>query len=166
MITLLLIGCVILSPYLLLQRSSIFIFTKTTNLSGESLVGIQLYQSINSEEFIKKYGMNLKNIDNALYAYYDLGHGLQIATNKKKQVIRIAHSNGDTLYKTNKGISLGSSIDEVINAYGPNYYKRTDDQMPESPVIGYVDHKRKVTIEFFNVNNKVVKIMYDITSIQ
>jgi len=54
----------------------------------------------------------------------------------------------------------------VISAYGTNYYKRTEEQMPWSPVIGYVDHKRKVTIEFWNVKNKVVQIRYDIASME
>lgn len=35
--------------------------------------------------------------------------------------------------------------------------------MPLSSVIGYVDHERKVTIEFWNVNNEVVEIRYDIS---
>lgn len=35
--------------------------------------------------------------------------------------------------------------------------------MPLSPVIGYVDHERKVTIEFWNVNNEVIEIRYDIS---
>ena len=38
--------------------------------------------------------------------------------------------------------------------------------MPLEPVIGYVDHERNVTIEFWNVNNEVVEIRYDITSME
>ena len=38
--------------------------------------------------------------------------------------------------------------------------------MPSETVIGYVDHERNVTIEFWNVNNEVVEIRYDITSME
>ncbi len=34
------------------------------------------------------------------------------------------------------------------------------------PVIGYVEHKRKRTIEFSNIQNKVIEIRYYITSMQ
>jgi hypothetical protein len=38
--------------------------------------------------------------------------------------------------------------------------------MRSSAVIGYVDHEKKVTIEFWNAEDKVVKIRYDITSME
>ncbi|MCB2308124.1 hypothetical protein LGL08_08065 [Clostridium estertheticum] len=42
------------------------------------------------------------------------------------------------------------SIDskDFIQKHGTNYYKRTEEQILSSPVIGYVDCQRKVTIEF------------------
>jgi len=164
---LLLICCTIFGACKYFQRSSSFMFTKTTTLSQENIDGIQMYESIDSKEFIQKYGTNLKKIDNALFDYYKLSDGLKIATNKQRQIIRvIINSETNSNMKTSKGIGLGSSIDDVINAYGTNYYKRTEEQMPSSPVIGYVDHEKKVTIEFWNAENKVVEIRYDITSME
>jgi len=166
-IILLLISCVIFGVYQYFQRSSSFRFTQTTNLSQENIDGLQMYHSIDNKEFAEKYGTNLKIIDNALFDYYKLSDDLEIATNKQRQIIRIIiNTETNNTIKTSKGIGLGSSIDEVISAYGTNYYKRTEEQMPWSPVIGYVDHKRKVTIEFWNVKNKVVEIRYDIASIE
>ena len=126
-----------------------------------------MYESIDSKDFIEKYGTNLIKIDNALFDYCKLSDGLKIAANKERQIIRvIINSETNSNMKTSKGIGLGSSIDDVINAYGANYYKRTEEQMPLSPVIGYVDHERKVTIEFWNIDNEVVKIRYDIASME
>ena len=166
-IILLLMSCVIFGVYQYFQRSSSFRFTQTTNLNQENIDGLQMYYSIDSKEFAAKYGTNLKRIDNALFDYYKLSDGLEIATNKQRQIIRIIiNTETNNTIKTSKGIELGSSIDEIISAYGTNYYKRTEEQMPWSPVIGYVDHKRKVTIEFWNVKNKVVQIRYDIASME
>lgn len=166
-IMLLLISCTIFGAYEYFQRSSSFMFTKTTALSQENINGIQMYESIDSKDFIQKYGTNLERIDNALFDYYKLSDGLKIATNKQNQIIRVViNSETNSNMTTSKGIGLGSSVDDVINAYGTNYYKRTEEQMPWSPVIGYVDHERKVTIEFWNANNKVVEIRYDITSME
>jgi hypothetical protein len=158
----LLLSCVIFSSYILLLRSSSFIFTKTTNLN-ENIGGLQIYENIDSEEFIKKYGTNFERIDNALFDYYKLSNGsLVIATNKQRQIIRILDYNNNL--KTSKGIRVGSSVDETIKVYGNNYYKRIDDS--KGPVIGYVDKKKKVTLEFFYTRNIVTEISYDITSMQ
>lgn len=166
-IILLLISCIIFGAYEYFQRSSSFRFTKTTTLSQEDIDDIKMYESIDSKDFVQKYGTNLKRIDNTIFDYYKLSDGLEIATNKQRQIIRVViNTETNSNIKTSKGIGLGSSIDDVINAYGTNYYKRTEEQMPSSPVIGYVDHKGKVTIEFWNVKNKVVEIRYDIDSME
>lgn len=86
--------------------------------------------------------------------------------NSGQIIIIVVNTKTNNNIKTSKGIGLGSSIDDVITAYGTNYYNRTEEQMPWPPVIGYVDHKRKVTIEFWNVENKVVEIRYDIASME
>ncbi|MVX64961.1 hypothetical protein GKZ28_14805 [Clostridium chromiireducens] len=166
-IILLLIGCTALGAYKCFQRSSSFMFTKTTPLGQENIDGISMYESIDSKEFVQKYGTNLERIDNALFDYYKLSDGLEIATNKQRQIIRVViNSDAKSNMKTSKGIGLGSSVDDVINDYGTNYYKRTEEQIPWSPVIGYVDHERNVTIEFWNEENRVVEIRYDITSME
>lgn len=166
-IILLLISCIIFGAYEYFNRSSSFRFTKTTTLSQENIDGIKIYESIDSKEFVQKYGTNLKRIDNELFDYYKLSDGLEIATNKQRQIIRVViNTETNSNIKTSKNIGLGSPIDDVIKAYGNNYYKRTEEQMPWSRVIGYVDHERKVTIEFWNVKNKVVEIRYDIDSMQ
>lgn len=161
----LIISYVLFSAYQYFQRSSKFIFTKTTILTGESIGGFRLYENIDDKEFTNKYMTNYQKIDNVLFDYYKLNNGLIIATNKNRQIIRIMiNVKSDNSIKTSKGIGLGNSVDDVIKAYGENYYKRMDDI--GIPVIGYVDQKRKVTIEFFNYQNKVTIIKYDISLMQ
>jgi glucan phosphoethanolaminetransferase (alkaline phosphatase superfamily) len=163
-IILILISCVVFGAYQYFQRSSSFIFTKTTNIE-ETISGLQLYDSIDSKEFVKEYGTNLKSLDNTLYDYYSLNDSLVIATNKQKQIIRIlANDKAISTLKTGKGIKFGSQIDEVIKVYGENNYKRMSDI--GVPVIGYVDKKRKINIEFFNYENKVIEIRYGINSVE
>lgn len=160
-----LISCVISGAYLYSQRSSSFILTKTTNLTEENIGGLRLYQSIDSKDFILKYGSTLQKTDNALFDYYKLSDGLEIATNKDRQIIRIIkNTDSDNNIKTSKGITLESSVDEIIEAYGENYYKRDSDF--GVPVIGYVDKKKNITIEFFYYQNKVTHIRFDITSME
>jgi hypothetical protein len=58
-------------------------------------------------------------------------------------------------YKTVKIIYKGSSKEEVIEAYGDNYYERTDSG---AEVIGYFDKTNKLNIEF-TINEEVVGIL-------
>jgi len=176
-IMLLLISCVIFGATQFFKRSNSFRFTKTSDLSGENINGVQLYDYIDNEDFIKKYGINLKRLDNDLFDYYKLNNDLVIATNKNRQIIRITtdfseanirittvYNQGNTALKTSKGINLQNSINDIIKAYGENYYMRIDDS--KGMVLGYVDKKNKATLEFFYSQNKVTQIQYDISSMQ
>ena len=55
-------------------------------------------------------------------------------------------------------------LDEIIKVYGNKYYKRMSDIGVS--VIGYVDKDRKINLEFYNYENTVVMIRYDINSMQ
>lgn len=164
-IVLALVSCVIIGFSVFSQRSTSFIFTKTTNLSEEHIEGLQLYDNIDSKEFIKKYGIKIQRLEKDLFDYYKLSNELAIAVNKNRQIIRIAieDTSGNSI-KTSKNIGVGSSVDEIIKVYGNNYYKRMSDIGVS--VIGYVDKDRKVNIEFFNYENTIVMIRYDINSMQ
>lgn len=164
-IVLALVSCVIIGFSVFSQRSTSFIFTKTTNLSEEYIEGLQLYDNIDSKEFIKKYGIKIQRLENDLFDYYKLSNDLEIAVNKNRQIIRIAidDTSGNSI-KTSKNIGVESSVDEIIKVYGNNYYKRMSDIGVS--VIGYVDKDRKINIEFFNYENTVVMIRYDINSMQ
>ncbi|OIJ14410.1 hypothetical protein BKP37_08695 [Anaerobacillus alkalilacustris] len=59
------------------------------------------------------------------------------------KVVRYFYTNNK--FKTQKGIELGSSKENVIHAYGENYYERED---TGQKIIGYFDKTKKVNIEF------------------
>jgi len=173
----LLISCIIFGAIQYSKRSTSFRFTNTTDLSGENINGVQLYDDIHSKDFIKKYGTNLKRLDNDLFDYYRLNNDLVIATNKNRQIIRIttdynsanikittAFNQANTTLKTSKGINLENSIEDIIKAYGENYYMRID--ASKGMVMGYVDKNKNSTLEFFYSQNKVTQIKYDISSMQ
>jgi hypothetical protein len=163
-ITLILTSCFLFGAFQYFQRSSSFIFARSTNLE-ENINSLRLYDKIDSKEFIKKYGINIKSPDYEGYDYYNLSDGLLIATNKQKQIIAIMNRDtSESTIKTGKGIKLESSVDNIIKFYGPNYYKRMDDT--GLSVIGYVDKKRKINLELFYYQNKVKEIRYTINSMQ
>jgi hypothetical protein len=93
-----------------------------------------------------------------------LKNGVVIAINKNRQIIRIDGN------KTSREITIATStINDVITAYGNNYYKRITDQ--GMSVIGYVDQQRRVTIEFgyypqSPIPDSISSIRYDITSME
>jgi hypothetical protein len=93
-----------------------------------------------------------------------LKNGVVIAINKNRQIIRIDGN------KTSREITIATStINDVITAYGNNYYKRITDQ--GMSVIGYFDQQRHVTIEFgyypqSPIPDSISSIRYDITSME
>jgi hypothetical protein len=71
--------------------------------------------------------------------------------------------NAKTSLKTAKGILIGSAKEDVIASYGSSYYTRNEQGVD---IIGYVDHKLGVTIEFWLVEDgKVAEIRLDDTDI-
>lgn len=137
------------------------LITANSNLNNENINGLKLYQSMKDNWFISKYGKEYKDINNALYNYYQLKDGVVIATNKgDDKIIRIIlNSQSDNSLRTNKGTGIGDSIDSVKEVYGEKYYIRHEQG---SNIIGYVDKNK--TLEFWYLNGKVQEIRYDIRS--
>jgi hypothetical protein len=69
----------------------------------------------------------------------------------------------DNTAMTAKGISHGSSITNVLQAYGENYYERMEQG---AEIIGYYDRKKEWTLEFWHYEGKVVEIRLDLSSVQ
>ncbi|CRK83410.1 hypothetical protein [Neobacillus massiliamazoniensis] len=129
------------------DRSSKISKTPTTNIKNESINEIKLLDSIQSDDFVKQFGTKLETIPNSIYNYYKLNNNLVIATNKKKEIVRISTPSNDSTFKTSKGISTMSTRDEIIRGYGKKYFERSDELGYK--VIGYIDKSNKQTIEFF-----------------
>jgi hypothetical protein len=134
-------------------RNAHYWTVKTTTLDQETIGNLSPDQSVNDLKPAPTTDQN-----NSLFDYYTWESGTKIATNvNDDKIIRIIvdKSGAST---TSKGIQVGSSKGEVIQAYGNDYYKRVEQGLD---IIGYVDKRLNRTIEFWLVNGKVYSIRLD-----
>jgi hypothetical protein len=155
--------CVLLLSLLLFgcDRSFYFKNTESTDLSQEELDGLRLHQNINDEWFIRKYGKQTnKSSDNEFYNYYLLSNGLEIATTDDGEIVRIMGH----IQQTHRGITFGDSKNDVIEAYGENFYHRIEQG---TDIIGYIDWEINATLEFWlDHEEKIVEIRFDDVTVQ
>jgi hypothetical protein len=142
--------------------------TKSTDLSDESIGGYKVMDNISSPEFIKEYGEPIDQDNNYSYNYYYWKGGLKTASinsdEDKGKIVRLIISSTDdapfeSSLQTSKGIKLGSKKAKVLSKYGDHYYKSYEQG---ADIIGYIDHKRHITLEFWCVQGgKVAEIRLD-----
>lgn len=146
-------------------RSDHFYLTQSTDLSKESLAGISLYQSIQDETFIQKFGEGNNDHRNSTYDYYQFKNGFQVATQLgDNKIIHISIGlNSNKSLSTSKEIFAGDPIEKVKKKYGEKYYERTEQGID---ILGYVDKKNHRIIEFWHWNGNVQHIRYDIDEMQ
>lgn len=154
------IGYRLLGPFIE-GRSYYYSHTDFTDLSNESIGKMRLYDNIDEEVFRKEYGEPIKKIDNVYYDYYSWQNGVETASiiegKEKGKIVRLMIGENKEL-KVAKGIGLGSTKQDIINTYGSNYYERTEQG---TAIIGYVDHKLHVTLEFWLGEGKIAHIRLD-----
>lgn len=148
------------------DRSYYFKNTRTTTLATENIDGLKLHNNIYESKFIEKYGKQTKpSQDNEFYDYYRLRGDLEIATIKegenKGDIVRIMILHEDYKVKkseshTSKGITIGSTKEEVLSSYGKDYYTRNEQG---ANIIGYIDTKMQVTLEFWLDDKEQVALM-------
>ncbi|MGE7904574.1 hypothetical protein ACQKNS_09305 [Peribacillus sp. NPDC094092] len=142
--------------------------TKSTDLTDESIGGFKVLDNISSPEFIREYGEPIDQDNNNAYDYYYWKGGLKTASintdeDKGKIMRLIISSTDDDLFdnplQTSKGIKLGSKKADVLSKYGDHYYKSYEQG---ADIIGYIDHKRNITLEFWCVQGgRVAEIRLD-----
>lgn len=143
-------------------------FTKSTDLSDESIGGFKVLDNISSPEFIREYGEPIDQDNNNAYDYYYWKGGLKTASintdEDKGKIMRLIISSTDDAQfenplQTSKGIKLGSKKADVLSKYGDHYYKSYEQG---ADIIGYIDHKRNITLEFWCVpGGRVAEIRLD-----
>lgn len=132
-------------------RSYHYLITSTTNLGNESVDGLSLNDDYYSKKISEKYGKKTEQSrDVQNYDYFHLSNGIEVAINKKGKITRFIIT--DSSLETAKGIKIGDTKKDVIQAYGDNYYFRIEQGLD---IIGYVDKKRNISIEFWLADNKV-----------
>lgn len=142
--------------------------TKSTDLSDESIGGFKVLDNISSPEFIREYGEPIDQDNNNAYDYYYWKGGLKTASintdEDKGKIMRLIISSTDDAQfenplQTSKGIKLGSKKADVLSKYGDHYYKSYEQG---ADIIGYIDHKRNITLEFWCVpGGRVAEIRLD-----
>ncbi|OKL36942.1 hypothetical protein BLL40_08160 [Domibacillus mangrovi] len=132
-------------------RSYHHTFTKTTDLGKENIEGLFLNDDFYSEEISQKDGMKTEQSrDVTDYNYFELKKGIEIAVNKTGKITRFIIN--DRNLETAKGIKIGDKKDDMIKAYGNSHYSRSEQG---ADIIGYVDKKRDISIEFWLLEDKV-----------
>lgn len=146
-------------------------FTRTTNLSNESIGGIKIHENIKNRGFISQYGKPLRKEDNDLYDYYYWKGGLKTASinygKHKGSIKRLIIEGTDKKpfanpLHTTKGIKLGDTIEKAISLYGNKYYKSSEQG---AYIIGYIDHKENTTLEFWSDEKDIFQIRFDDSSV-
>lgn len=128
------------------------------DLEQENLEGIQLQQSIRSIS-----PSPVPNNDIELYQYYTLDNEMTVATKRGDDEIILISVYSNPAMRTVKGIATDSTQEDVLNAYGPSFYKRGEQG---AVILGYVDKINHQSLEFWLYHNKVNMIRYSIDSVK
>lgn len=139
-------------------------FTKSTDLSQESIAGLKVHQNFTDKSLISRYGLPIEKEDNNIYNYYVWKNGLNTASvisgKNKGDIVRLIITNEyNNSLKTKNGFDIGSNKKDVITYYGEDYYISNEQG---ADIIGYIDHKHHLTLEFWcDGKGKVMEIRLD-----
>ena len=138
-------------------RQSHYSRVSSSNLEQERLGDIQLLQSLESLTQVPKPRDDIER-----YQYYHLDNETTVATARGDDKIILISVYSDLKMSTARGIHVGSSTDDVIEAYGSSYYKRGEQG---ADIIGYVDKINHRNLEFWLQDQKVNMIRYSVDSV-
>ncbi|MED4285271.1 hypothetical protein P4679_25450 [Priestia megaterium] len=135
-------------------KDNYYTSTKSTDLSRESVE--QIHIGSNKYDVTKLFGKPtfIELVSEPKSEYYSYGdskdnYDLDFRIVKNAVVSYRLYTNK---YGTAKGIQIGNSKSDIINAYGDNYYKRND---TGAKIYGYFDKSNKLNLEFSLEGNKV-----------
>ena len=144
--------------HLSFPRSYHHFLCKSTDLSKENIDNIYLGDSINNDNVRAKYGyINKLSRDNVKYNYYYLNEKMEVATEKYDDKIIRFVINDKNIF-TEKNIKINDNKKKIISLYGKNYYERVEQG---TDIIGYVDRKNKISLEFWMYDDKVIFFRLD-----
>lgn len=136
--------------------------TKSINLSDENIKSITINSDLSEVKKVFGKPKKIETINSPSSKYYIFDDNkekgeleFKIIKNKVERYLI-----SDNEFKTSNGIAIGDSKENVIKAYGKNYYERTD---TGSNIIGYFDKKNKLNLEFaMDKNNKINGMLLEI----
>lgn len=149
-LTVILISSVVyfLSPVLELGA----LWVSSTPLEGEGIDEIRLGDELDTEDLTEKYG-TFGRINNDFYKEFLDFESLQLASDPSNRIVLLSSISPEMT--TRKGIRVGDSTQDVIQAYGPNYFIG---QEQGNNKIVYLDRKKNIRLEFWEYNDQVVEI--------
>lgn len=134
--------------FLITPNFVLSLITADINLKGENFNGIHLNENITKldPDQISKDTLNPN--------FYYLSNGMRVITDENKNIKNIAITHDtDKNIKTSRGISVGDPLENVIESYGEDYYKRREQGVE---IIVYVDKNK--FLEFWYWNHEVQEI--------
>jgi hypothetical protein len=144
-----------------LPRSFHHTYTKNTDLKGENVKGLHLFDNIRDKKFLDTYGEQLhESAKNENHKYFKIEKDIEIAVNGKGEIVRFIVG-GEV--PTSKGIKVGDSLKKVKVAYGKKNYFRSEQGVN---ILGYVDKKRNQSIEFWHYEDKILFYRFDDNSME
>lgn len=131
--------------------------TESTDLSNEAIETVSI--GSNEKEVLSEFGepdfLEEEKESKSTHLIYGKDLEFKIVEGIVERYLII-----NKKYQTEKRINTGSSKEDVIDAYGDNYYERTD---TGADVIGYFDKNNKINIEFSLDSNVVGILVSDIS---
>ncbi len=121
--------------------------TPSTSLKDESIGPFSIGNKID-EQLLSLYGINQKDKQPGGYGYS--GDDIYIKTDYHHYIESISISNH---LETSRGIKTGNIDEDVITAYGNNYY--TYKEMGLGEAIEYKDKKQRIKLTAWTVENEV-----------
>ncbi len=134
---------------------------ESTNLLNENISGIKLGMVITDDEFIKEHGrFNSYPYDDEDELPYELLWNDKLlirALKESGEINLIAPEEKNMSASTEKGVKIGTPLENVIEVYGSNYYTYEDNDQGLHE-IGYVDHEHNISLSFVHFYGKVTNI--------
>jgi len=134
--------------FLITPNFVLSLITADINLKGENFNGIHLNENMSklNPDRISKDTLNPN--------FYYLSNGMRVITDENKNIKNIAITHDtDKNIKTSRGISVGDPLENVIESYGEDYYKRREQGVE---IIVYVDKNK--FLEFWHWDHEVQEI--------
>ena len=135
------------------SKKDFYTSTESINLSEENVNSIILNSTENDviEAFGKPLSVSEVTKPKSKYLTYN---GIEFEMTEDK----VNRFYFNTKYRTAKGITVGDTKDDVIQAYGKNFYERVESGQD---TIGYFDKDNRINLEIGFKENKIVLVIIE-----
>lgn len=127
-----------------------------TNLTSEHINHLYLHNMLHVEAL-----QHAKDVTHPGYAMYDVD-GVVVTAEKEKPHTLYRISTSSVGAKTDKNIAIGSTVKDIVAAYGKKYIKKRSDQADY--IMRYVDRENDITLSFYMLRDRVEHINLEATN--